>query len=100
MEFRIGCGYSGHACNFSDPNSVKFISRYHQSNDYCVGGHRVGLSDSGEWRDASEQQKQAVRWFLLTEYVNYLSWHRQARTTIPCWPEEAQPFDHATAFVA
>ena len=95
MEYRTECGYKGHVCSYG--NGVQFISRYRGINDYCVGGHRVSLSDTGEWRSATKQQKDAVRWFLLDEYCDYLRWNRECRAKYQYW-NYVPKFDHASAF--
>lgn len=72
------CGYQGHYCS-----GVKFISRYHDTNDYCVNGRRVSLTDSGWFSDASStEEREAIRLFLLNEYADYLKWHSEHKTRL------------------
>jgi len=94
-ETRKECGYLGHVCGLS---KVQFISRYREQNDYCVNGSRVSLNDSGEFGYyATEEEKGAVRLFLLEEYADYLRWRNTFRARVGC-EMPIQEFTHSLAF--
>jgi len=75
---RETCGYHGHFCS---PNTVQFISRYRFVNDYCVGGKRVSVDDTGHVSaNATNEDLQAILSFERAKYTEYLDWH--AKTPI------------------
>lgn len=71
MEY---CGYHGHVCQ---QNTVQFISRYRNQNDYCVSGNRVTIYDDGAVRRGTPEQIAAVRLFELRKYAEYCQWHAE-----------------------
>jgi hypothetical protein len=76
MAEHTSCGYRGHVCDVWN-GSIKFISRYRNANDYCIGGHRVNLTDDSvvtTW-DATPAEVEKLRLYLLDEYAAYLLWH-------------------------
>jgi hypothetical protein len=85
---RQQCGYHGHVCS---PNVVRFISRAFNSNDYCVGGKRVSISDDGQTRNATVLDLHAIYGFELRKYSEYLEWHATAFQN--CYRTDPQPFD-------
>lgn len=72
------CGYTGHVCAVHS-RAVQFISRYRDETDYCVGGHRICVLDTGEVRtvDATPEQLERIALFELEEYADYLRWHAE-----------------------
>jgi hypothetical protein len=66
------CGYQGHCCSSKD---VQFISRYRDQNDYCVGGNRVSVYDSGEVRNGSAADYKRILLFELARYAEYIARH-------------------------
>ncbi len=80
------CGYYGstHVCGRG--LAVGFISRGFDQNDYCVGGKRVRVSDSGETRYGTDADLRAIMLYELDKYADYLRW-RAAQV----WPGDYQP---------
>ncbi len=93
MSTQEQCGYR--SMHFCQEGQVSFISRYHDTNDYCVSGRRTSLTDAGELRQGgrvvSPADVEALRLFLLAEYAEYLQWHCENKNwlTVP-----VVPFDH------
>lgn len=85
----MSCGYMGHICN----DTVQFISRYRDENDYCIGGVRVHLYDDSTVRGATPKQIEALELHLLAAYAEYLGWHSKMHFDWGHdWPK-AYPFD-------
>lgn len=84
---RETCGYQGHVCGYKP---VQFISRYMDTNDYCVHGHRVALMDSGEFGPSTREEREAILLFELDRYAEYLKW----RGTIQVHWNTIQPFQY------
>ena len=70
------CGYRGldHYCG---EGKVLFISRYRLSNDYCVDGRRVSVSDEGEVNHALPGDLERIYAFELAKHQEYLRWHAE-----------------------
>lgn len=84
---RETCGYKGHYCS---EGSVQFISRYRFVNDYCVGGKRVSVDDTGHVSaNATNEDLQAILSFERARYSEYLEWHKAS----PIMQGTPLPFD-------
>ena len=84
------CGYKGHYCT---EGRVQFISRYRLSNDYCVDGRRVSVSDNGETNHAQAGDLERIYQFEWAKYQEYLIWRETCG--FPC---ETLPFDAGVKF--
>jgi hypothetical protein len=73
---REQCGYRGlgHYCT---EGKVQFISRYRETNDYCVDGRRVSIGDDGHVRHAQDGDVQRIYAFELAKHEEYLRWHAE-----------------------
>jgi hypothetical protein len=80
------CGYRGHCCQ---EGKVQFISRYRMTNDYCVGGKRVYVSDEGKVGNATLDDMKAIYEFERARYFEYLAW----RETCNLPGSQVLPFD-------
>jgi hypothetical protein len=88
---RQQCGYHGHVCS---PNVVRFISRAFNSNDYCVGGKRVSVSDDGQISSsATVLDLHAIYGYELRKYQEYLTWREEPRNEHIRQYTNAEPFD-------
>jgi hypothetical protein len=81
------CGYRGlgHYCT---EGKVQFISRYRSTNDYCVDGRRVSVTDSGEIYHALAGDVERIYHFELVKHEEYLRWHAENVSWLKNEPSE------------
>lgn len=86
------CGYNG-SFHFCSKNGVAFISRYHDTNDYCVDGRRVTLRDDGSMQSEQKDDRNRIRQFEQAKYELYVAEHASYVARYGAdWPE-ILPFD-------
>jgi hypothetical protein len=70
------CGFRGlgHYCTLG---KVQFISRYQETNDYCVDGRRVSVTDAGDVHHDEEGDIARIYAFELSKHQEYLRWHSE-----------------------
>ena len=99
------CGYQGHVCS----NSVQFISRYRDKNDYCLRGQRISVHDDGTVHSSpapTPEQLQAIRLYEIQKYADYVKWHvaqiqKLAESTVESLADNRQSVeDFLRAFLA
>jgi hypothetical protein len=82
----MGCGYHSY-CG----KGTSFISRAFGTNDYCVDGTRVSVSDSGEshacGRQITDHERESILIYELERYAEYLDLRHKFS-----FPTEPLPF--------